>query len=124
MSSDLGPVMRRARLSAGITLKDIESVTGVSNAYLSQMETGKIVKPGLGILGKLAPLYGIPLETMLHLSGQIQANAPIEYPTEVPDFILAASKVLTAGDWEAVRGVVEWMATQKAQPTPQHEATA
>lgn len=115
MSSDLGPVMRRARLSAGITLKDIESVTGVSNAYLSQMETGKIVKPGLGILGKLAPLYGIPLETMLQLSGQIQATAELVYPTEVPDFILRASRIFEACDWEALRPVVEWMTETREQ---------
>ncbi|GGO19366.1 helix-turn-helix domain-containing protein [Deinococcus humi] len=109
MNGELGPVLRRARTAQKLTLKDIQHVTGVNNAYLSQLETGRIVKPGMGILSKLAPLYGVPLETMLQLSGQIEATEALVYPTELPDFILAASKVLSAGDWEALRGTVEWM---------------
>ena len=40
----LGEFLRTIRLSMPMTLREAEDASGVSNAYLSQLEQGKILK--------------------------------------------------------------------------------
>lgn len=47
-------IMRKEK---GLTLRDVEKSTGISNAYLSQLETGKIKSPGYNIVKALYELY-------------------------------------------------------------------
>jgi hypothetical protein len=42
---DIGSVLKRVRKARGITLRQVEAITGISNAYLSQLETGKVNNP-------------------------------------------------------------------------------
>jgi predicted transcriptional regulator len=46
--------MRKAK---GLTLRKVEDRTGISNAYLSQLETGKIKSPGYETVKALYELY-------------------------------------------------------------------
>lgn len=46
--------MRKAR---GLTLREVEKETGISNSYLSQLETGKIKSPGYNTVITLYNLY-------------------------------------------------------------------
>lgn len=48
---------REDRHVAGMTLREVEDETGISNAYLSQLETGKIKKPSFEVVSKLYNLY-------------------------------------------------------------------
>jgi HTH-type transcriptional regulator, competence development regulator len=57
-----GPELRDARQSLGWSLRDAERVSGVPNAHISQIETGKIRRPGLPVLAKLAAAYGRPVD--------------------------------------------------------------
>jgi len=41
----LGDELRSIRAGRGLTLRAVEQATGISNAYLSQLETGKIDRP-------------------------------------------------------------------------------
>ncbi|WP_407522614.1 helix-turn-helix transcriptional regulator [Lacibacter sp. MH-610] len=45
------------RAKAGMTLRDVEKLTGISNAYLSQLERGKIKKPSHEVVLKLNSVY-------------------------------------------------------------------
>lgn len=45
------------RLKLGLTLREVESMTGISNAYLSQLENGKIKKPSFDVVQKLNNVY-------------------------------------------------------------------
>lgn len=47
--------LRGCRKNAGITLREVEKKTGISNAYLSQLETGKITNPSYKEV--VLPLY-------------------------------------------------------------------
>lgn len=49
--------LRSARKKNGYTLRQVEDLTGISNAYLSQLETGKIKKPSFEVVVKLNKLY-------------------------------------------------------------------
>ena len=59
-------VLRRLR---GIrTLRQVEADTGISNAYLSNIESGA-KRPGVKILSKLAAYYRYPLGELLQTAG-------------------------------------------------------
>lgn len=69
MPEMLGFELRKARIAAGLKLRGVESATGVSNAYLSQLETGKAENPSPAVLRKLATLYKVRYETLLAAAG-------------------------------------------------------
>lgn len=52
------------RLRGDRTQRDVEERTGVSNAYLSQLETGKC-EPGVVVLAQLAAGLGVDIDTLL-----------------------------------------------------------
>jgi transcriptional regulator with XRE-family HTH domain len=67
--SDLAAVLRGARKRRGLTLREVEEKTGVSNAYLSQVENGKIRQPSPAILHKLSDVYDVSYEDLLDSAG-------------------------------------------------------
>lgn len=69
----LGIYLKTIRAGLGLTLRQVETTTGgqVSNAYLSQMENGKIEKPSPHILHSLAEAYGVSYEDLMRRAGYI-----------------------------------------------------
>lgn len=67
----LGPELRRIRRARSATLRGVEDATGISNAYLSQLETGKITKPSPNFLYKLARFYEVPYESLMERAGYV-----------------------------------------------------
>lgn len=65
----LGQELRRLRREQGFSLRTVESRTGISNAYLSQLETGKADAPTPPILQKLSTFYHVPYDTLLAIAG-------------------------------------------------------
>lgn len=51
------PNFREIRKAKGLTLRKLEEITGISNAYLSQLENGKIKSPSYNTVKKLYDLY-------------------------------------------------------------------
>jgi transcriptional regulator with XRE-family HTH domain len=70
----LGKTLKEARELSSFTLKQVEEATGISNAYLSQLENEKIKKPSANVLYKLASIYNIKLEVLLAASGIIKES--------------------------------------------------
>lgn len=68
----LGTHLKDLRTGSGLTLRQIEEATGVSNAYLSQLENDKIKKPSANVLYKLAKMYGTTIDSMLLIAGYIK----------------------------------------------------
>jgi Predicted transcriptional regulators len=48
---------RQLRKSKGLTLRQVQKLTGISNSYLSQLENGKIKKPSHYVIQKLDAAY-------------------------------------------------------------------
>lgn len=65
----LGSFLAAARNSVGLTLRAVERDTGISNAYLSQLENGKIKSPAPQNLHKLASAYSVSYELLMELAG-------------------------------------------------------
>ena len=71
LSNKLGRYLREVRRRNGATLRAVEKRTEISNAYLSQLENGKISKPSPSILHKLGDYYRISYEYLMQLSGYL-----------------------------------------------------
>lgn len=65
----LGSFLREARNNAKLSQRDVERETGVSNAYLSQLESGKVQEPSPRILHKLSEVYDIVYADLLLAAG-------------------------------------------------------
>ena len=68
-SGKLGPFLASSRQHKKLTLRAVEAKTGISNAYLSQLETGKIRSPSPVMLRKLSEIYDVPYSSVLELAG-------------------------------------------------------
>jgi DNA-binding NarL/FixJ family response regulator len=65
--------MKGLREAKGVTLREVEGSSGVSNAYLSQIEKGRIPTPR--ILQKLATIYDASYEELMVQAGYWDRNA-------------------------------------------------
>ena len=72
----LGRHLAAIRDDRGLSLRRVEELTNklVSNAYLSQIETGKISQPSPNILHALSVLYRTSYETLMELAGYIVSS--------------------------------------------------
>jgi len=71
--SKLGAFIKKARQDVRMSQRDVEEATAkeVSNAYLSQLESGKISKPSPHILYSLSSALGIAYEVLMERAGYI-----------------------------------------------------
>jgi transcriptional regulator with XRE-family HTH domain len=69
----LGALLREERRAAGLSQRDVAERTGVSDAYLSQVERGRH-EPSLRVLTAVASTLGVPLEALLARAGIIAAG--------------------------------------------------
>ena len=65
----LGRLLADARKRQSLTLRAVEHAVGISNAYLSQLENGKVRAPSPVILHKLSDLYSLSYATMMQEAG-------------------------------------------------------
>lgn len=68
-SKSLGQFLKALREDKGLTLRAAEDATGISNAYLSQLESDKIKQPSPVVLHKLSELYKASYSALLRLAG-------------------------------------------------------
>jgi transcriptional regulator with XRE-family HTH domain len=73
----LGSYLKSVRAGTTMTLRDVEEATNkeVSNAYLSQLENGKIAKPSPNVLHALSGVYKISYAKLMERAGYINPAA-------------------------------------------------
>jgi transcriptional regulator with XRE-family HTH domain len=78
--SHLGGLLADLRTARGFTLRQVEEATGnaVSNAYLSQLEKGRVQKPSPNMLHSLAAVYAVPYESLMEKAGYLLPAAEDE----------------------------------------------
>jgi len=71
--NEVGVLLADLRRAKGLSLRQVEEATGkaVSNAYLSQLENGKIRKPSPNVLHSLAEVYAVPYEALMEKAGYL-----------------------------------------------------
>ena len=79
----IGEMLKRLR--GNTSLRAIQRLSGVSNAYLSQVEKG-IRQPGPRLLRKLAVLYGVGVQQLFRKAGyldRVGEEPEVDEPAEV-----------------------------------------
>lgn len=113
--ADLGPELRRIRQSRGVTLRAVEQETGISNAYLSQLETGKIAKPSPNYLYKLADFYNVPYELLMEHAGYVgrEPEQDPQKPRRLSAAALATISDLTPQEEEELMNYVAYLRSRR-----------
>jgi transcriptional regulator with XRE-family HTH domain len=116
----LGEELRRLRELAGqgkrLSLRDIESRTGISNEYLSQLERGVAARPGPDVLQKLAQCYGVPYESLLVAAGYLREGGPTKRGARpVPRDVeaIASTAKFTEDEWREVKDFMSFVAGKR-----------
>ncbi len=75
MQTELGAMLATARKEKRWSLREVERMTGIHNAHLSQIETGVIERPDLGMLWELAQIYDLDYDELLLLAGHTKSRS-------------------------------------------------
>lgn len=109
MKPRLGQFLKSLREDKALTLRAVEEATGISNAYLSQLESDKIKQPSPIILHKLCDVYETSYSVLLKLAGY-----PVPGNTEAHTSSLAA-RIGPVTDREE-NAIVEYLEFLRSRP--------
>jgi len=112
--SKLGDELRALREVKKKSLRQVEEETGVSNAYLSQLERGVAENPSPHLLHKLAEYYEAPYEALMIAAGYVRP-APSGKSGRVPSSleILLKSAKLNHEEQEEVKRYVRYLKSKR-----------
>lgn len=115
---DLGIYLKSLRAGTTLTLRDVEEATGkeVSNAYLSQLENGKIAKPSPNVLHSLATVYRVPYAKLMERAGYISPTTPRANGVKHGRAATFAIENLTDDEEKELLKYLSFYRTQKAKP--------
>ena len=115
MSDKLAETLRNVRGIKGVKLRDVEKATGISNAYLSQLETGKAENPSPHVLYKLAQYYGVPYKSLMEAAGYLIDEKPATKKQQRPGAVQAAlmSAELTPDEAAKVAEFIKFLRSQR-----------
>jgi transcriptional regulator with XRE-family HTH domain len=102
-----GARLRELRERAGLSLRQLESETGISNGYLSQIESGRVGAPSPKILEKLAKALRYPYVELMQHAGHLSTDAPLEPILRLGGREHSLSELTDAERREVVRFVEE-----------------
>lgn len=108
----LGKELKGARERNNYTLRQVEELTDISNAYLSQLENDKIKKPSVSVLYKLAALYKIDFDYLLAATGAIEHKPKAEGPKSLSGFALS-SEDLTPEEEQELADYLKFLRSKK-----------
>jgi transcriptional regulator with XRE-family HTH domain len=79
----LGAFIRTQRLLADLSLRELATITNVSNAYLSQIERG-LHQPSVRVLRAIADALQVPTDRLLAEAGLLRQEPPAACRLEDP----------------------------------------
>jgi transcriptional regulator with XRE-family HTH domain len=115
--SNFGHFLKSLRDKQRMSLRDVEKESGVSNAYIAQLEKGDRPAPSPDILKKLARAYNITVRELLLRAGYLdepevtateeeRIEAAFQYVLADPDYKLGTRLRGEELDTRGKRGVV------------------
>lgn len=109
LTSGLGTFLRSARNAKGLTLRAVEEAAGVSNAYLSQLESGKIARPSPATLHKLCLLYEASYVQAMQLAGHPLPAESEEQESAVHHRLSSRLGQITSAEEDALAEYLEFL---------------
>jgi transcriptional regulator with XRE-family HTH domain len=115
--ANFGQFLKSLRDRQRMSLRDVEKESGVSNAYIAQMEKGDRSPPSPDILKKLARAYNVTVRELLMRAGYLdepevsateeeRIEAAFQYVLADPDYKLGTRLRGEDFDTKGKRGVV------------------
>ena len=115
--SNFGHFLKSLRDRQRMSLRDVERESGVSNAYIAQLEKGDRPAPSPDILKKLARAYNVTVRELLLRAGYLdepevtateeeRIEAAFQYVLADPDYKLGTRLRSEELDIKGKRGVV------------------
>jgi len=117
---ELAELLYQARYKKKLSLRQIQRTAGISNAYLSQLETGKIANPSPHFLQKLADLYGLSHEAVMIAAGYVpQSERPrdlfLSHRSSDKEFVRSLAGEIEATPFEG-RNLRVWLDEAEIRP--------
>ncbi len=112
-ASSLGAYLSDLRSTKKMTLREVEDATckAVSNAYLSQLENGRIAKPSPNILYQLSEVYAVAYDKLMEKAGYlVSARRDSEKHGRVATF---ADENLTSEEEDALLSYLAFLRQRK-----------
>ena len=115
--NELGALLADLRTAKGLSLREVEEATGqaVSNAYLSQLENGRIQKPSPNVLHSLAGVYAVPYEALMEKAGYLLRSEEGRQRSRLAAF---AIDDLTAEEEEELLKYLAFLRSRNPTPSP------
>jgi HTH-type transcriptional regulator, competence development regulator len=113
----LPKLLKQARVTASLSLRAVEKSTGISNAYLSQLENGKTANPSPPVLAKLARAYSIPYADLMAAAGYLDTT--LDTTSEPPPArrIAMLTNDLNADEQDQVEAFITYIRAQRTRAT-------
>ena len=70
-----GGFLKALREKKNLSLREVEQETGVSNSFLSQIESGKRGIPGMKVINKLSKVFGPEIWSLVNGIFLVPANS-------------------------------------------------
>lgn len=115
MKPTLGQYLASIRLDRKMSLRQVEEASSkeVSNAYLSQLETGKIQQPSPNVLNTLADIYKIEYIQLMELAGYVPATKTRESSQRHGRIATFAEHNLTQDEEAQLMDYLKYLRTRK-----------
>ena len=112
---ELGEELTRLRKESGLTLRSVEAAIGVSNAYLSQLENGKIKTPSPNTLYKLSQLFGGSYETLMAKAGYPVPQTPKQVVPETASRLAARVSDVSPSEADALVDYLKFLRQRRTE---------
>lgn len=115
-TESLGEYLKRSRLSIPMSLRAVEGKTeGISNGYLSQIESNQIKQPSPNVLFQLSEVYGLDYRDLLvRAQHRVPTNkGAAKQDAELGGIPLRALSDLTDEERKQVTDYIAWLKTRR-----------
>jgi transcriptional regulator with XRE-family HTH domain len=106
---ELSSELKRLRESRGLTLRELAEGTGISNAYLNQLENDRIKEPSPNIIAKISKFYGVSYQRLMKLAGYAVPGQSGNGTSQHGAAKIEGLKDLTSDDLDQVRDFVDFL---------------
>ena len=103
----LGETLKAARISMGLSLREVEAKTGISNGYLSQLESNGVKQPSPHHLHALSMLYRLSYAELMRLVGYHVPSSGKSGRGTMAGLAFAGAEDLTEDEREQVKQYIE-----------------
>lgn len=113
----LADELRELREQRGLTLRALSEGTGISNAYLNQLEHDKVREPSPNILAKLADFYEVSYVRLMELAGYAVPQQAFDSDSRTHSPQVEGLTDLSFDELQQVRDFVEFLRVRRSNRT-------